>query len=495
MKNINIFRVIMVALLALSAQQVHCARTSSVVAKQAAVAINTGVGQDLALATTFAESELIVKKATENMNAARESLLSKSTTQAEDAQNVKIIIEQNYAIVMAKQKLEKMRDELAQKIEKDVAPEGYWSKFVAGAKNVGSGIASLFATGTGTEEEKETARQVIKGLTEQEVKVTEKYALLQKDLPLAEQAQLKARYEAIVAQFEAALYAQQLITGDMKSSMIKRSLLLGAAAAGTVAAGVMLKNKYFGAEELPSLQESDASVDRLTQEGRKAEGFVREDYAKGFEALRSGATSLGKNVREAMERGADEEDYIEKTYGPAATKYINQKIGESKQFASDFYEAATTPSFQKEGEEEGFTTTDYQQAAGAMRGGAASLGQRIRGSLERGADEEDYMEKTYGPTATKYIQDKYTAVKDYFTSPGQPAQNSDDVEGIITLKDLEPLTQSEMGQAAAKKYEEAKEFGAQKRSEWAQKKAEGLAAEQAEIEQRQSEEAEAGSQE
>jgi len=96
MKNINIFRVIMVVLLALSAQQAHCARTTSVVAKQAAVAINTntGVGQDLVLATTFAESELIVKKATANMDAARESLLSKSTTQAEDAQNTKTIIDQ-----------------------------------------------------------------------------------------------------------------------------------------------------------------------------------------------------------------------------------------------------------------------------------------------------------------------------------------------------------------------------------------------------------------
>src|SRR5438132_1085135 len=132
MKIINIFRVITLSLLALSAQQAHCARGGArrpIVAKQAAVAISAGaaVGQEIALATTFAESELIGNKATEVMEAARELLLSKDTTQADDAQNVKTIIDQNDVIVMAKQKLEKMRDDLAKKVEKDIAPEGYWS--------------------------------------------------------------------------------------------------------------------------------------------------------------------------------------------------------------------------------------------------------------------------------------------------------------------------------------------------------------------------------
>jgi hypothetical protein len=156
------------------------------------------------------------KNAIEIIDNAREHLLNKDTTQLEDLQNIKIIIEHHKATLMAAQKLEKIRDEIAKKVEKGIVAEGYWDKFVAGVKNVGAGIVSFFTAGTGTEEEKRRARSIIGWLTFEKRQAADKYLLLQKDLTAVEKAQLKSRYDAVIAQIEVAIYEQQIITGDIK---------------------------------------------------------------------------------------------------------------------------------------------------------------------------------------------------------------------------------------------------------------------------------------
>jgi hypothetical protein len=222
MQIMSIVRLATLSLLTMFIQQIYCARTSVAAQSPAKVAVQKIVDTAIAveqseggLAIAFAEFNRIIKKSIEIMDNARESLLNKDTTQAEDLLNVKKIIEQNKTIIMVQQKLEKMRDEIAKNVEKGIVSEGYWGKFVAGAKNFGSGIASFFTPGIGTEEEKATARLMIKGLTDQEVKITEKYALLQKDLTAAEKVQLKSRYDAVIAQIEAAINEQKEITGDL----------------------------------------------------------------------------------------------------------------------------------------------------------------------------------------------------------------------------------------------------------------------------------------
>lgn len=262
MKFISILRLIILSIMINSMHQIHCARATQYPLKnesnaQAVQTIATIAkveeGNMGELAKTFAETQLIIEKATNLMNRAYDLLLSKGSTQEDDFKNVKIIIEQNQAIVIAQQKLEKMQNTVAKTVEEKIIPEGYWNKFVAGVKNIGSNIAALFSAGTGTEEEKTTARLIIQGLNEQEAKITKKYALEYNNLVtsafmqqtnLTGPEQVQFRYNAIIKQIEATIYEQQIITGE-KSSTIKRNLLLGAAGAAAILGGIMLKSKYF----------------------------------------------------------------------------------------------------------------------------------------------------------------------------------------------------------------------------------------------------------
>jgi hypothetical protein len=221
MQIMSIVRLATLSLLTMFIQQIYCARTSVAAQSPAKVAVQKIVDTAIAveqseggLAIAFAEFNRIIKKSIEIMDNARESLLNKDTTQAEDLLNVKKIIEQNKTIIMVQQKLEKMRDEIAKNVEKGIVSEGYWGKFVAGAKNFGSGIVSFF-TGIRTEEEKATARLIIKGLKDQKVKITEKYDLLQKDLTAAEKVQLESRCYLIFSAIWDAINEQGLITGEL----------------------------------------------------------------------------------------------------------------------------------------------------------------------------------------------------------------------------------------------------------------------------------------
>jgi hypothetical protein len=237
----SMVRLATLSLLMMFIQQVHCA------ASRAGAAIQPIVGMtEYGLVGAFFESELILEKLLKIMNNAHEFLLNKNATQVEDLQNVKIIIEHTKVMAMAIQKQKKMWDEIKKMkdVERDnaqmyvnelnkmtygeresIVSEGL-EKFVAGVKNVGAGIASFSTAGTGIEEQKAIARSIIRMLTGGEVRIAKAYALLQKDLTAVEKAQLKSRYDTVIAQIEAAIYEQEIIIGDTKSNKTKRDLLL-----------------------------------------------------------------------------------------------------------------------------------------------------------------------------------------------------------------------------------------------------------------------------
>jgi hypothetical protein len=483
MKILSILRLATLSLLMIFMQQVHCARNVGAqspaeaavqkIVNTAAVAVEQEKGE---LAIAFVESNLIIKKSTEIMDNARELLLNKDTTQLEDLQNIKTIIEHNKAIVMAQQKLEKMRDEIAKKVEKDIAPEGYWGKFVAGAKNFGSGIASFFTPGIGTEEEKATARLMIKGLTDQEVKITEKYALLQKDLTAAEKVQLKSRYDLIVAYIEAAIYEQQIITGDTKSSMIKRGLLLGAAAAGTVATGALLKSKYFGEEEAAGEEpeEEKPTGEKPEEKKPEAEVVVPKAEKTASDMRPTDLDKLRKENVEAVKKHAIEEstpyqvgkwlkDVPGKVYGAAQSvvgtvseafknrgetpenpeeqgitelaRELSKGLEGVKETSKDIAEAAREAYESIEERRPGTTVptlSDIEKAASEMRPGVQKYLQEAHESIEERRPETTVptlsdigkAASEMRPGVQKYLQEAYESVKEKIPSASQVWQTA-----------------------------------------------------------------------
>lgn len=407
MKTISLFRVAIVSLVVLFIQNVDCRVTKSTTMPAKVFAVNTKavevstteVVAEVDLAKQFVETQLIVKNAQTDINTARELLLADNN---DDEKNTQKIIDLIMAKTFAEQKLMTLNDALAKKVEANITQEGYVSKFVTGAKNVGFTIAGYLSAGTGTPEQKETARMITKGLVEQEVMITQKYALLQKNLSADDQAQLKSRYDAIIVQLEAAIYEQQLISGDSRNSMIKRGLLLGAAAAGTAAVGLMLKDKYFMDEQAPATETSEQEIIAPQEEQTMVPMMVEASTV---------STSRKPVSRSAMEREAQE--YARQTSVP-------YRVG-----------------------------TWIKEAPGKAYDAATDFGSQIRAGFERGADREDYMEETYGTAAGEYLKDAYGKVKDaavkaydtakdYLTSSGQPAQNPEDVEGFVA-QDYQPV--------------------------------------------------------
>lgn len=358
MKVMNIVQLALLSLVAIFMQSVDC-RTigkSPVETVQKVAATTAQIEQENMgeLAVAFAESKVIIGKATEAMNNARELLLSKDATQADDLRNVKTIIEQNKIMVLAQQKLEKMRDDIAKKVEKEVVEQGYWNRFVAGVKNVGSNIASFF---TRTEEEKATARLIAKGLTDQEVKITEKYALLQKNLEDTQKAQLKGRYDAIIAPMEAAIYEQEVITGDAKSSMIKRGLLLGASAAagsmigtipGIMVSDMMLK-KYFGKEGEIGKKGEEIEEEKPEIFGKSIIEQQRERKAPTFGEI---GTAVGQRLKEAAQK-TDVSEAMRKEREARAVPTVGEMWGAAKEYFTGPGQPA-----QKEEDIEGVTLKD-----------------------------------------------------------------------------------------------------------------------------------------
>lgn len=178
MKIMNTFRLMMVSLLVVSVQPVIFFAHDSV--ETSVVAIERTVAQAIHI-----------------MNEARGHLFDKNRTKKDDKKNVEIVIAQNSIIVQAKQQLKK----------------------------------------------EENAVEIIKGLLEQQKIITYDYDRAWKAaLSDSEQAHLKNRYEAVIAQFHDAIYVQQLITGDVMST--QKKLLWAVAAVGTAAALVVAKH-YF----------------------------------------------------------------------------------------------------------------------------------------------------------------------------------------------------------------------------------------------------------
>src|SRR5579863_8368526 len=245
MKSMNVFRLLMASLLAIGVQ-------SAVFASDIAGVAGNGLEQRGELAKAVVATEDIIAGAQMAINEARGSLFScyggSCSTGKEDKKNVSTIIAQNAIIVQAEQKLKKMTDTFIKKAEAELIEEGFFSKLVTGIKNFAAKIIAPFRVGYGkTEEGKENAPEIIKGLEEQQARITQIYGtLLKTNLTGSEQAQLKSRYEAAIAQLNDAIYEQQLITGDVMST--QRKVLLGAAAAGT-AAGLALAKQYFSTSE------------------------------------------------------------------------------------------------------------------------------------------------------------------------------------------------------------------------------------------------------
>jgi len=476
MKIMKLIYFVTLLLLASVTPQVFCARGASqpvsvAQSMEAATVVEQGIGT---LAATYVESDFIIAAAADHIKAAHELLFSKDTTIAEDVKNTNTIIVQSKVIVLAQQKLEKTQDIVAKKVETEVAPESYWSRFVAGVKNVGSGIVGFFTPGKGTDEEKAIAHLMVKILTEQEVKIAEKFALLQQNLNEAEKIALKQRYDAVVTQIEAAIYEQQTIIGDVKSGMIKRGLLLGAAAAGTAATGMFIKDKYFTEDESIMSRIKTAAektdIQKAIAEGRaERQAPTVQDFQTVFtdKKLRDDISTKSQELFDSGKKKAGEAyKYVTKPVDPAVKARLDAEGEDTEGFTwkdlQDYKKALEVDRdiaerLDKENKElEIFTGEDFAPIVSDVKAGLTKAAQET--DISKAIREGQELEQAPTIGDFKEVSDGIGAL---WESAKEKAK-----AGLATVKEgaqnvgskLKDLRDSEAVQGA---WEKAKDYGTQ----------------------------------
>lgn len=232
MKIKNVLSVIMIAAAAFVAQP----------------AIFAGEMPQLMGHKAFVQDMSVMQSAKADINDAVDSLFAEDKSQRFDELTAELIIKQIAILVPAEQRFKKMNNAFRLEKMEQSAEETYSTKFVNAIKKLGAALVAPFRGYT--QEEKDIARDIITKLVEQQEKITAKYDAFAAD----KKAQLKNRYEAVMAQMNNAIYEQQVITGDATST--QKKLLAGAAVAAGTAAGLTLAKLYFDgatsdATELP----------------------------------------------------------------------------------------------------------------------------------------------------------------------------------------------------------------------------------------------------
>jgi hypothetical protein len=261
MKKISIVRLIIIFVVAMCMQPVGYAgqaMNSTDLVRAIALGQNAIVENSQKLADDIA-------RATAKMDELRKQLFRENTTSREDVGIVKSIMEQAFIVVLANHTLEKRENQRKANAANQNGQAGYLSQL----KDIGSGLmGKIRALYDYSDDEKAIAREYITALTQQKSKIGE----------IFNQKKVSARYIAVIAQIDAVIYKQQLITGDVMS--LQKKLLVGAVVAAGVAAGLALANSDVG----PTIELQE--VDNLSEAERaKLLKSVEEDKAKVKEQL------------------------------------------------------------------------------------------------------------------------------------------------------------------------------------------------------------------
>ena len=134
-----------------------------------------------------------------------------------------------------------------QEFNEDFEQQGYLEVIVSRAQELGQKAISPFQAGYGyTDEEKATAKRMIKELKKQKDEAQSDYEVARNKIidPVKRNA-LKEDYKAMLTTLDDQIYQQQLIIG--KKWSMQRKLLWAAVGVGSFALGVMLVNQYVNA--------------------------------------------------------------------------------------------------------------------------------------------------------------------------------------------------------------------------------------------------------
>jgi hypothetical protein len=475
MKIITIFRVLIVSLMVIFAQPVSCGGNMPMLPQAVVVDEDMSVEQKKELAEAALKSEVVVAEATKVMDQAQNNLLG---SQNEDAQNVAAIIAQNEVIVGANQAINKLRAQLVKKVEG--TSEGYFSQFVSGLKNIGTKLLAPFRAGYGySEDEKENAPGIIVGLNAQKAKVIEKYVALTstKKIETEEQAQLKKRYDAIIAQFDDAIYQQQLITGEKRSTAFKMGAAVGAAAGAAIAKSLV--SKYLetaeggptlplapSTEPIPSTEPTslaESTVGAMVEpilpsasEGGPALPSTEPTVVESTESTLPSmplttsieSASLTEPTTEPNTKGPTLRENIE-LYHPnihaviEAARETAKTVGETVQTGvKELTEAIKRVPASKQ--EEYLSEKYGSEASSKIEPTLQTIGETVQigakeltEAIKRSPEQKEYFAKEYGPEATKIISSKI-----------EPALQT--IKEKIKLPEL-PKSFAEMAQEEAKK--------------------------------------------
>jgi len=266
MKTIRILSLIITVSLAVIAFQSNCMSKESIITEQQKVVAQA------TLATEDTE-----KNATHVIDQVRQKLIA-GTIKPADA--IKIIDRENAKIVQAKQQLKDMVEESIAKVDAADTQESYWSALMTGARGLGERIIAPFKAGYGyTEKEKEKARSTIIVLEKQREEIARYYENAIRSASTTEKNALQRKYQAIIDQFNDAIYQQQLITGDVMSTSRK----LFWATVGV--AGLVLAGKYTTSEDVQTPEQVGILEQPLS---------LKEKIARAASQQQASAEELGQ---------------------------------------------------------------------------------------------------------------------------------------------------------------------------------------------------------